>query len=149
MRTVEASITLDQSPQEILNVFIRPECLKKWWGVKRALVEPCRGGLYSLVWQASDQCIDYVTSGIITEYLPGCQLKIGNLVYINPARPVLGPMELLILTTPEDGNTQLTVIQSGYQTGPDWEWFYQAVKEAWPKALTQIKDYLESIEVRS
>ena len=87
----------------------------------------------------------FVTTGIVKEYIPGCQLKIVNIVYFNPQRPVLGPMELMVLTTPEEVGTTLTVVQSGYQNGPDWDEYYNAVKEAWPSVVLNVKDYLEKI----
>lgn len=148
MKSVEASIKIDLHPRDVLDVFTKQEHLKAWWGVSRSLIELKKGGLYSLVWQNNNDSIDYVSSGIVAEYLPGCQLKIESFVYVNPARPVLGPMELLILSTPEENHTtQLTVIQSGYQQGADWNWLYEAVKYAWPEVLKQIKRYLESVNV--
>lgn len=131
-------------PDEVLKVFVEHEHLKNWWGVSRSLIDVKKGGLYSLTWQRNDKCVDYVSSGIITEYLPGCQLKIEKMVYINPQRPILGPTELLVLTTPLDQTTtELTVLQAGYQSGPDWEWYYQTVLKAWPEVLSKIKAYLE------
>ncbi len=148
MRIVEASIDLDLAPQDILDVFIKQEHLKAWWGVDRSLIELKPGGLYSLVWQKKDNCVEYVSTGIIAEYLPGCQLKVKNLVYINPQRPILGSMELLVMTTPnENHTTQLTVVQSGYLNSPDWDWLYNAVQKAWPEVLQQIKKYLQTISV--
>ena len=119
--------------------------LKNWWGVEKALIELKPGGLYSLVWKITNDSMGFVTTGIVAEYLPACQLKIQNMVYFSPQRSVLGPMELLVLTTPEEIGTTLTIVQSGYQNGSDWDWYYQAVKEAWPIVSVKIKDYLEKL----
>jgi uncharacterized membrane protein len=54
-------------------------------------------------------------------------------------------MQLLIMTTPEKGKTVLNIIQSGYQQGADWDWYYEAVKKAWPAVVVQIRDYLEKL----
>ena len=143
MRNVQTTIIIDALPDKVLSAFTTPAHLHQWWGVERSLIELKKGGLYSLVWDISENGMRYVTTGIITEYLPGCQLRISNLVYFNPDRPVLGPLELLILTTPENEKTTLTIIQSGYQTGADWEWYYNAVNIAWPEVLKQLKTYLE------
>jgi hypothetical protein len=67
------------------------------------------------------------------------------MVYFNPQRPIFGPMELMILTTPERVGTTLTVVQSGYQKGDDWDWYYNVVKDAWPSVTAKIKNYLESL----
>ena len=32
---------------------------------------------------------------------------------------------------------------SGYQSGGDWDWYYEAVTAAWPVVVKTIKDYLE------
>lgn len=148
MKIVEASIDLELPPQKVLEVFVKHEHLKAWWGIHRSLIELKPGGLYSLVWQNQQDCVEYVSTGIIAEYLPACQLKVKNLVYINPQRPILGPMELMVLTTPNDDHTtQLTIIQSGYQQGPHWDWLYESVHRAWPEVLLQIRKYLQPISV--
>lgn len=149
MGSVEASVIISMPPQEVLEAFTKQEHLAAWWGVGKSLIDLRNGGPYTLVWQTGEGCIDYVSMGVIAEYLPACQLKIEKLVYINPSRPVLGPMELLILTTPlEDNTTELTVIQAGYQEGPDWDWLYDAVDKAWPEVLKQIRTYLHSIHIQ-
>jgi uncharacterized protein YndB with AHSA1/START domain len=145
MRTVKASIVIHKHPDIVLKAFTDPFHLKNWWGVERSLVELKKGGLYSLVWQIGDQGMGYVSTGIVGEYIPACQLKVETMVYFNPQRPIFGPMELLVLATPEHGSTTLTIVQSGYQNGPDWDWYYAAVKDAWPSALQKIKGYLEKI----
>lgn len=146
MRFVQSSVVIAKPPALVLTAFTDINHLKNWWGVERSFIELKRGGLYSLVWKVSGDSLGYVTTGIVSEHLPGCQLKIENLVYFNPQRPVLGPMELMVLTTPEGIGTTLTVVQSGYKDGPDWEWYYNAVKEAWPTMVLKIKDYLEKME---
>lgn len=143
MRSVEASVDLQIPPQDILDAFIEPQHLKAWWGVDRSLIDPQKGGLYTLVWSNGSGAIQYVTTGVITEYLPACQLMIGNLVYISPGKAALGPMQLGIFTTPqEDLATRLTVVQSGYQSGPEWDRYYNAVREKWPEVLNAFSAYM-------
>ena len=147
MKRVEATVDLALSPKDVLDIFIKEEHLRAWWGVDRSLIDLRQGGTYSLVWQSKENCFDYATTGVISDYLPACQLHIENMIYINPIRKILGPMELFVMVTPEDNFTQLTVIQTGYQSGPDWDWYYEAVKKAWPAALHQAKHYLDSTHV--
>jgi len=145
MRNVKASITIDRSPALVMSLFTEVEHLRKWWNVERALIDLRRGGLYTLVWGISTTGMNYVSTGMIGEYLSDCQLRIDNWVYLNPGRQILGPMELLILATPENGKTTLTVVQAGYQSGDDWDWYYNAVHEAWPALIMKIKDYAEKL----
>jgi uncharacterized protein YndB with AHSA1/START domain len=144
LRFVENTVTIAKAPEVVLEAFTSPKDLQAWWGVNRSLIELKKGGLYSLLWQNTDNAIDFVSTGIIAEYIPGCQLKIENMVYLNPRRPVFGPMELIVLTTPEKIGTTLTVVQSGYQNGKDWDWYYDIVKETWPTITLKIKEYLEN-----
>jgi len=143
MRTVKSTIVINKNPDVVLKAFTDPVHLKNWWGVERSLIELKKGGLYSLVWQIGDQGMGYVSTGIVGEYIPACQLKVESMVYFNPQRPIFGPMELLVLATPENKSTTLTIVQSGYREGPDWDWYYNAVKDAWPLVAGKIKEYLE------
>jgi uncharacterized protein YndB with AHSA1/START domain len=143
MRKVEASITIDKPPSLVMSVFTEFMHLRNWWNVERALIDLRKGGVYTLVWGISSQGMNYVSTGIIGEYLQECQLRIDQWLYLNPQRPILGPMELLIMTTPENGKTVLTIVQSGYQQGEDWNWYYYAVKQAWPQLISVVKDYAE------
>ena len=145
MRSVESTIIIHKKPDLVLKAFTEHLHLKNWWKVERSLIELKKGGLYSLVWQIADSGMGYVSTGIVGEYIPACQLKVESMVYFNPQRPIFGPMELVVLATPENGSTTLTVIQRGYQQGPDWDWYYNAVKDAWPLVMTQIKEYLEKL----
>lgn len=146
MRTVEASVIISKPPAVVLAGFTEQQHLYNWWHVSKSLIELRKGGLYSLTWQTNTNALNFVSSGTVGEYLPACQLRIDNLVYINPERAILGPMQLLIMTTPEHGKTVLDIIQSGYQHGPDWDWYYDAVKAAWPVVVLQVKDYLEKLQ---
>ena len=145
MRNVEASIVVHKPPDVVLSAFTDSQHLQNWWMVERSHIDLRKGGLYSLVWQISEKGMGYISTGIIGEYIPGCQLRIEQLAYFNPTYPVLGPMELHVFTTPENGSTTLTVIQSGYKSGSGWDSYYQAVREAWPVVLIRIKDYLENL----
>lgn len=143
MKKVEASIVIQVSPQRAVDAFLLHEHLKHWWGVERSLIEPKPGGLYSLAWQISDAGIKYISTGIIKEYIPSKNLLIEKWTYLCPDSPILGPMGLSVRAEAVDNGTQLTVIQSDYQDGEHWQWYYEAVVHAWPEVLKQLKAHLE------
>lgn len=143
MKKVEASIEVEASPQQAMDAFILPEHLKGWWGVERSFIEVKAGGLYSLAWQISDAGIKYISTGVIKEYQPKSKLVIEKWVYFNPERPILGPLELSFVVEPIGKNSKISVCQAGYQEGEHWQWYYEAVVEAWPAVLKQLKKYLE------
>lgn len=143
MRHVEATILIQAPTDRVLDAFLELSMLQDWWGVERALVEKREGGVYTLAWQTSEAGFHYVSTGIIERYVPGRELHIGHLVYLNPERPLLGPMDFWVRTEEVDGGTQLTIRQDGYGHGPDWDWYYNVVREAWPGVLQVVKVYLE------
>ena len=61
------------------------------------------------------------------------RICIVDLVYFSPDRAVLGPMTLTVEVACVQGGSEMTIRQEGYQDGPDWNWYYEAVCAAWPK----------------
>jgi len=144
LRRVEAEIIIEAPASIVFNAFVDYQKLKDWWGVERCLIEKKTGGVYSLVWGISESGFKYVFSGIIKNFMSSKLLDIGNVVYFNPEKPLLGPMTLSVKTKTKNTNTtKLILIQDGYQDGEHWDWYYEAVKEAWPNVLTTLKEYLE------
>lgn len=142
MRKVEAAIDIDQPASKIFDAFTEPSLLRSWWGVERCLIEKKQGGLYSLAWEASNKSFHYVSTGIITVFIPGKELLVDHFVYFNPDKKILGPTYLSIRLTENESKTTLHLVQGGYQSGDDWDWFYDSVKDAWPKVLISLKDFL-------
>ena len=146
MKSVEAEIEIKASPGMIISAFTDPRMLKDWWGVERHLIQLKQGGLYSLAWNISKSGFGYVSTGIVREYKADKKLHIEDFAYFNPERDILGPMSLLITASATSQGSVLYICQDGYQQGADWEWYHQAVQQAWPKALESIKNYIESQE---
>ena len=143
MRKVETAIDIHQPASRVFEAFIEPALLKSWWAVDSCHIEKKQGGLYSLAWEASSKGFHYVSTGIITVFIPGRELLIDNFVYFNPEKQILGPTFLSIKLQEDNNSTALRLIQGGYQSGGDWDWFYDSVKEAWPKVLEDLKKFLE------
>ncbi len=145
MRKVEASILIHQPASKVFDAFTETALLRGWWGVERCLVEKRQGGIYSLAWDISEKGFHYISTGVITVYKPAQELLIDHFVYFNPGKQILGPTYLFVkLETNGDHQTKLQLVQGGYQLGGDWDWFYDSVKEAWPKVLENLKKFLES-----
>lgn len=144
MRKVEAKIQISSKPETVLSVFTDSKKLSEWWGVERQLIQLKPGGIYSLVWKISEEGLGYVSTGIIDEYNSEEKLIIRDFVYFNSEKSILGPMSLSIIVKPNGKSSELYICQDGYQSGEDWDWYYNAVVEAWPKTLEIIKDYLEN-----
>ncbi|NER12080.1 hypothetical protein GWK08_01380 [Leptobacterium flavescens] len=143
MKKVEVNISIKTSPERVISAFTDLDMLKDWWVVERALVQKREGGIYTLAWNISETGFGYVSSGLIEKYDPQKELVIGNLVYMNPERPFLGPMTLSLRAVEKNGESDVYLCQSGYQEGEHWNWYYQAVKDAWPVVMESFKKYLE------
>lgn len=143
MRRVENTITIHQPASKVFDAFTEPSQLKNWWGVERCLVEKKQGGLFSLAWDINSNGFHYISSGIITVYVPQKELMVDHLVYFNPEKQILGPTFLSIRLKEENNITTLQLIQGGYQYGGDWDWFFDSVMQAWPKVLEDLKKFLE------
>lgn len=145
MRTVECTIEIDLLPEKILTAFTDEAMLKEWWGVEKCFIELKKEGLYTLGWGISEQGIKYVSTGVIKNYEPGKLLHIGDYMYLNSERPFLGPLNLIIETRPAASGTVLKLTQGPYPEGKGehWNWYYEVVKEAWPKVLGELKKYLQ------
>ena len=101
------------------------------------------GGLYTLAWHIGDQGIQYVSTGRINAYEAGRRLEVVDLLYLTPDKPFLGPMRLLVMTSPTQNGCVLTVLQDGYQEGLVWDAYYEAVVQGWSAALKTLKAYIE------
>ena len=145
MRKVEELITINVAPHHVITAFTNAQMLKDWWKVERSLIDLRIGGLYTLTWNISENGFGYVSSGLISKYNPQSELVISNFVYLNPERQLLGPMNLIVRASKHTNGSKVYLCQDGYQSGGDWDWYYEAVKNAWPAVLKNIKDYLENL----
>ncbi|MEM7087826.1 MAG: SRPBCC domain-containing protein [Bacteroidota bacterium] len=144
MRKVEVAIAIKSSPEQIISAFTDQKMLQAWWDVEQSLVEKRIGGFYTLTWNVSDKGFGYVSTGLVKAYQPNKLLIVDNLIYLNPEKPFLGPLTLHIEVEASEDTTQLYLKQEGYQSGEDWDWYYEAVTKAWPIVLESLKDYLEN-----
>ena len=117
--------------------------LNEWWNVEKTLIDRKEGGLYTLAWNVSEKGFSYVSSGIIKKYHPEKELVIADFLYLNYEKPFLGPMQLTIRANEKNGMADVYLCQDGYKNGKDWDWYYEAVKEAWPSVMQEFKKYLE------
>ncbi|MBL7828989.1 MAG: SRPBCC domain-containing protein [Saprospiraceae bacterium] len=145
-RFVETTIQIAVPPAKVMEAFTHPEMLRDWWGVERCLIEPKKGGSYTLGWHISEHGIKYVSSGVFKTFDPERGFVVGSYIYLNPDRPFLGGQVLKVSIEKTEKGSHVTVRQGPYpeNAGADWEWYYQAVKSAWPLVVDTLAAYLES-----
>jgi uncharacterized protein YndB with AHSA1/START domain len=143
VRKLDFKIDIHTEPRLVLRAFIDESMLRGWWHVERSLIQPRNNGMYILAWNLSESGFGFITSGRINKYKPGKFLDIDKVCYMNPGKPLLGPMRIRIRVESRQEMTRLFLRQSGYGKGTDWDWYFVAVKEAWPAVLHQLKGFLE------
>lgn len=144
MRKVEATININCRSRMVIQAFTDYELLKEWWNVERCLIDKNVGGIYTLIWGITASGFKYVSTGTINKYNPENKLIIDNFIYLSTEKPILGPMSLSIRVEEINNISNVYLCQNGYQRGKDWDWYYDAVKEAWPQMLLELKKYLEN-----
>ena len=143
VRSVRSSIEIAAPAKKVFHAFLKQDMLSAWWKVERSLIEEKEGGLYTVAWNISETGFEYLTTGIIQIYKPDSELLIDKLCYFNPLKPIFGPMSLHIVIEEKGSISILHLTQDGYQSGADWDWYYNAVHDAWPQVLITLKSYLE------
>lgn len=53
-------------------------------------------------------------------------------------------MKLSVKAFVDGEQSKIELILAGFQEGPDWDWYYEAVKVGWAEALKSLVKYLES-----
>jgi hypothetical protein len=144
LRSVSAEIEIFREPEDVLDQFLNVDGMCHWWGAERGLIVPEVNGAWAMAWSVSEAGFSYVSSGVISEYVPGKSLTISNYISFNPAHPLFGPMSLNIQCARSSSGTLLKLVQNAYQSGPSWDWYYEATVECWPMVLRDLKRYLES-----
>jgi hypothetical protein len=82
---------------------------------------------------------------VIKEYIPGVKLHVGDYMYLSTERPFLGPLNLIVEASPTAAGAILHLQQGPYleDESEHWDWYYEVVRDAWPKVLQALKAYLE------
>ncbi|MBT8188896.1 MAG: SRPBCC domain-containing protein [Bacteroidia bacterium] len=142
-RFVQSEIRIKATATEILDAFLSLKHLKSWWGVDSALIQKKDGGLYTITWLRSKDGIKFISTGRIKLYNWRSHLHLEDMVYINSERSILGPCTLRFDVEEKPSYSVLKVVQSGFQKGKSWDWYYKAVSDGWPEALIMLKKYLE------
>ena len=146
MRKVEIEVPVNAPSDCVINALLEPSALRAWWHVERAFVEPKVGGTYAVAWGVTPAGFQYVTTGLITALERNRLLTLDHYTYFHPEREILGAMRLVVEAESNgQGGSILRITQDGYQTGRDWDWYYEAVRQAWPVVGRDIAAYCEAV----
>ncbi len=142
-RSVDTKVAISASPEKVMQAFLVDEDLKAWWKVSRSLIEPKRGGVWSITWDDwGPEKTQHAWIGVIEKISPN-RLVVGHLVMIEPDMPLLGPMQLDITVNPARGGTLLHLSHRGYGYGGHWDSMYDMVVQGWDYVLGDMEAWFE------
>src|SRR5262245_54482489 len=149
--SVEQTITIQASPERVLNAFFDPYDLTKWWQVVRSVTVPRPLGTYAVEWPSTGYRDDQLGRlggafhGTVMEFQTGAEFFVADAFWSPPEGEPIGPMAFEVRCSPAaDGGTTLTVRQSADDENARWRRYFEVVASGWQRALSDLKRYLES-----
>jgi uncharacterized protein YndB with AHSA1/START domain len=148
--TCERTVTIDAPAERVLAAFFDPIALRKWWQVERSVTVPRSLGAYAVEWPTTSYSDDVLGPlggtfhGSVIEYEPGVEFFVADAYWQPPTGEPIGPMALEVRCRPARGGavTELTVRQTGENTGVRWSRYFMIVTAGWERALADLKVYL-------
>ena len=137
-RTIEAEVRIAASPEAVYAAWADPERLSQWF-VDRASGEARAGGTQLWTWEEFGMEVAYDI--VVAE--PGRRLVLRAPPHVAPP----GVIELTIRR--EQGETVLTIVNSGFLDGVEWDELVEGVRSGWVLALAILKEYLEQYAGRA
>ncbi len=140
-REVVTTVIIAAQPERVLQAFLDGDDLRGWWKVSRSLVKQEPGGTWAVTWDDyGEERSSHVWTGVIQEIGPR-RLLIGDMVLVEPGRPLFAALQIEIIVEPADTGCALTVIHRGYRYGADWDWIHEIVIAGWQHVLGDLQAY--------
>lgn len=135
-RSVDLSIEVDASPEEVWSAITRAEELIRWFP-PIATVEPGEGGHVTVSWGGGSEW----KSRIVT-WEPGKHLRLED---EPPAGSEAGGVTVALdyFLEGKGGTPVVRIVNSGFSAGEDWDDFYHMLENGWTFFLWNLKHYLE------
>ncbi len=132
-RSVEATIELPQSPEEVWRAITDASEIVKWFCFEAA-IDPRPGGVVRLRWTD-----EFDWNYRIEEWEPGRRLGM-----VSPQQRADGPALLALewLLEGRGGGTVLRVVHSGFGYGAEWEDEVDGTRRGWHGEFRNLRHYL-------
>jgi uncharacterized protein YndB with AHSA1/START domain len=149
------TVTIAAPAARVLTAFVDPRDLAAWWQVARSVTVARPLGTYAVEWASTDYRDEVLGAlggafhGTVMEFQPGHELFVADAFWNPPEGDPIGPMALEVRCVPEGtARTRLTVRLSGHDEGPRWQRYFRVMAAGWPRALEELKRYLEADALR-
>lgn len=132
-RQMRLEMRTSASPRQVWDAWTDPEKIAHWF-VDRARGKPEVGSTFTWIFDKFGYEIPYEVAAADPEK----RFALGGEV------PGVGPFLLEILIAKDGGETVVTLVNSGFQNGAQWDEEYEGVSSGWSNALAVLKHYLEN-----
>jgi uncharacterized protein YndB with AHSA1/START domain len=151
MLEIAEHVTIDAPADRVLTAFVDPRDLAAWWQVERSVTIPRPLGTYAVEWPSTTYRDDVLGPlggafhGTVMEFRAGTELFVADAFWNPPDGDPVGPMALEVRCTPEGpASTRVVIRLSGEDDGPRWQRYFAVMRAGWPRALAELKRYLEA-----
>ena len=155
MLEIAEHVTIDAPAERVLTAFLDPRDLAAWWQVERSVTVARPLGTYAVEWPRTsyrDEILGPLGGafhGTVMEFRAGSELFVADAFWNPPEGDPVGPMALEVRCTaagPAAGptSTRVSVRLSGEEDGPRWQRYFAVMRAGWPRALAELKRYLET-----
>jgi uncharacterized protein YndB with AHSA1/START domain len=154
--TAEYTVIIQAPPDRVLAAFFNADDLTAWWQVTRSVTVPRPLGMFAVEW-ASTSYRDEVLGplggtfhGTVIDFRAGSEFFVGDAYWQPPEGDPIGPMALEVRCRTQGAPhmTRLSVRQTGEDEGIRWQRYFEVVAAGWPRALSELKDYLDTEALR-
>ncbi len=121
------------TPEEVYEAWADPEKIAHWF-VDRAKGKAEVGSIFTWVFEKFGYEIPYEV--VVAE--PGRRFALGG------EAPKSGPFLLEVSIAREGGETRVTLVNSGFLDGSEWDEEFEGIVSGWTNALAVLKHYLEN-----
>ena len=149
MLEIAEHVTIDAPAERVLTAFLDPRDLAAWWQVERSVTVgrplvpmPSSGDPPRIATILGP--LGGAFHGTVMEFRAGQELFVADAFWNPPEGDPVGPMALEVRCTAEGAaSTGFTVRLSG-EDGPRWQRYFAVMRAGWPRALAELKRYLET-----
>lgn len=132
-RTLTVQMRTRATPEEVWDAWADPEKIAHWF-VDRARGKPEVGTTFTWIFEKFGYEIPYE----VVAAEPGKRFALGG------EAPKSGPFLLEVTIAREGGETVVTLVNSGFLDGSEWDEEFEGIVSGWTNALAVLKHYLEN-----
>lgn len=132
-RSLKVEMRTRATPEAVWEAWTDPEKIAHWF-VDRARGKPEVGTMFTWIFEKFGYEIPYEV--VVAE--PGRRFALGG------EAPKSGPFLLEVTIARDGGETVVTLVNSGFLDGAEWDDEFQGIVSGWTNALAVLKHYLEN-----